>query len=85
MGVATVVGPEILEGVGVKLEHERKHSVAPTDLLESVQHRSSRDHVKRTNSVNGQHSNATVQICKRLDGVCHAFPTCLGGQRVLKR
>ena len=73
------------EGVGIKLEHERKLSVAPTDLLESVQHRCSGDHVKRTNSVNGEHGGTTIQVCERLDGVCHAFSTCLGCQRVLKR
>ena len=84
VGVAAVVVPEILGWLREKLEHERKHSVASTDLLKSVQHRSSRDHVKRTESVNGQHGGATVKICERLDGVCHAFP-CLGGQRVLKR
>ena len=38
MGVTAVVGLEILRGVGEKLEHEKKHSVATTDLLESIQH-----------------------------------------------
>ena len=84
MGVTAVVGPEILGGRS-KLEHERKHSVAPTDLLEAVQHRYSGSHVKRTNPVNKEHGGTTVQVCERLDGVCHAFSTCLGCQRVLKR
>ena len=51
-GVTAVVRPEVLGRVGVKLEHERKHSVAPTDLLESVQHRFSGFHVKRTKKQN---------------------------------
>ena len=75
VGVAAVVGPEILGWLRVKMEHEKKHSVAPTDLLKSVQHRSSRVHVRRTDSVNGEHGGATVEICERLDGVGHAFPT----------
>ena len=64
MGVTAVVGPETLGGVGVKLEHERKHSVAPTDLLESVSHPCSGDHVKRANSVNGEHGGTTVQVVR---------------------
>ena len=41
VGVTTIIGPEILRWLRIELEHERECFVTSTDLMKSIQHRSS--------------------------------------------
>ena len=51
MSVASVIGPEILRRLRAKLDHERKRCVTHTNLVKSIQHRSSRYHVKSADAI----------------------------------
>ena len=65
VGVATVIGPEVLRWLRIKLEHTRERCVTPTDLAKFIQHRSSGFHVMSEALMPARHSC----LCFR-----HAFP-----------